>query len=62
MKFRPVEADSGAIGGDASHEFMVLAQSGEALILYCDTCDYAANAEKATSVLNDKETIGKTLQ
>ncbi|HHZ19060.1 MAG TPA: proline--tRNA ligase [Firmicutes bacterium] len=59
LKFRPVEADSGAIGGDASHEFMVLAQSGEALILYCDTCDYAANAEKATSVLNDKETIGE---
>ena len=49
LKFRPVEADSGAIGGNASQEFMVLAEAGEALILYCDTCDYAANVEKAVS-------------
>lgn len=49
LKFRPVEADSGAIGGNASQEFMVLADSGEALILYCDSCDYAANVEKAVS-------------
>lgn len=49
LQFRPVEADSGAIGGNASQEFMVLADTGEALIVYCDTCNYAANVEKATS-------------
>ena len=49
LKFRPVEADSGAIGGNTSQEFMVLAETGEALIVYCDTCNYAANVEKATS-------------
>jgi prolyl-tRNA synthetase len=49
LKFRPVEADSGAIGGNVSQEFMVLAEAGEALILYCDTCNYAANIEKAVS-------------
>ena len=49
LRFRPVEADSGAIGGNASQEFMVLAEAGEALILYCDSCDYAANIEKAVS-------------
>ncbi|TCL69411.1 prolyl-tRNA synthetase [Hydrogenispora ethanolica] len=49
LKFRPVEADSGAIGGNVSQEFMVLAEAGEALILYCDACNYAANIEKAVS-------------
>ena len=47
LKFRPVEADSGAIGGSGSHEFMVLADSGEAEIVYCEKCNYAANTEKA---------------
>ena len=47
LDFRPVEADNGAIGGSSSHEFMVLAASGEAEILYCDKCDYAANTEIA---------------
>lgn len=47
LTFRPVEADSGAIGGSGSHEFMVLAESGEAAIVYCTACDYAANVEKA---------------
>jgi prolyl-tRNA synthetase len=51
LKFRPVEADSGAIGGNASQEFMVLAEAGEAFILYCDACDYAANIEKATATI-----------
>jgi prolyl-tRNA synthetase len=49
LRFRPVEADSGAIGGNVSQEFMVLAENGEAQIVYCDSCDYAANLEKATS-------------
>lgn len=47
LVFRPVEADSGAIGGNGSHEFMVLADSGEAEICYCTQCDYAADTEKA---------------
>ena len=47
LTFRPVEADSGAIGGSGSHEFMAIADSGEAAIVYCDKCNYAANVEKA---------------
>lgn len=47
LNFRPVEADSGAIGGSGSHEFMVIADSGEAEIVFCISCDYAANVEKA---------------
>ena len=39
--------DPGAIGGNGSHEFMGIAASGEAGIVYCDTCDYAADVEKA---------------
>lgn len=49
LKFRPVEADSGAIGGSGSQEFHVLADSGEDEIIYCDSCEYAANVETATS-------------
>jgi prolyl-tRNA synthetase len=44
--FRPVEADSGAIGGSFTHEFHVLAQTGEDAILSCDACEYTSNAEK----------------
>ncbi|QJW47260.1 proline--tRNA ligase [bacterium BFN5] len=47
LNFRAVEADSGAIGGSGTHEFMVIADSGEAAIVYCSECDYAANVEKA---------------
>jgi prolyl-tRNA synthetase len=47
LKFRAVEADTGNIGGTASHEFMVLAESGEDAIVSCDSCEYAANVEKA---------------
>jgi len=50
LKFRPVEADTGSIGGSDSHEFHVLAESGEDLIAHCSGCDYAANVEKAVSV------------
>ena len=45
-----VEADSGAIGGKDSHEFMVIASTGEDEIIYCQDCQYAANVEKAQSV------------
>ncbi len=47
LKFRAVEADTGNIGGTSSHEFMVLAESGEDAIVSCDSCEYAANVEKA---------------
>ena len=47
LNFRPVEADNGAIGGGHSHEFTVLAPSGESSIVYCENCDYAASDEKA---------------
>ncbi len=47
LRFRAVEADSGAIGGSFSHEFMVLADTGEDTIATCQGCDYAANLEKA---------------
>jgi prolyl-tRNA synthetase len=47
LEFRSVEADSGPIGGNFSHEFMVLATTGEDTIVSCDSCDYAANMEKA---------------
>ena len=49
LKFRAVEADTGSIGGNQSHEFHVLAESGEDLIAYCSHCDYAANVEKGVS-------------
>jgi len=47
LKFRAVEADTGSIGGNSSHEFHVLANSGEDEIAHCYVCDYAANVEKA---------------
>lgn len=47
LRFRPVEADNGAIGGAHSHEFTVLAEAGESNIVYCEACDYAASDEKA---------------
>lgn len=47
LRFRPVEADNGAIGGAHSHEFTVLAEAGESNIVYCEVCDYAASDEKA---------------
>ncbi|BDU50598.1 proline--tRNA ligase [Haliovirga abyssi] len=55
LTFRAVEADSGNIGGDTTHEIMVLADSGEDEVLYCDKCEYAANIEKAESKFVAKE-------
>jgi prolyl-tRNA synthetase len=51
LKYMIVEADSGAMGGSQSHEFMVRTPAGEDLIVSCEKCDYAANLEKATSKL-----------
>ncbi len=50
LKFRPVQADSGAIGGSASQEFMILAETGEDEILFTEDEQYAANVEKAVSL------------
>lgn len=50
LQFRPVAADTGSIGGTGSHEFQVLADSGEDVIAYCPTSDYAANIELAEAV------------
>ncbi|MCX8085190.1 MAG: proline--tRNA ligase [Calditerrivibrio sp.] len=47
LKYKVVEADSGAIGGNFSHEFMVTADTGEDFVISCNSCDYAANVEKA---------------
>ncbi len=68
LEFRAVEADTGAIGGHDSHEFHVLAASGEDRIAHCSACDYAANVEKAVgyrdapsgeaSALSEKATPG----
>jgi prolyl-tRNA synthetase len=51
LKFSPVEASSGAMGGSKSTEFMVRTNAGEDLIVVCDSCGYSANVEKATSKL-----------
>lgn len=47
LNYLPVEAESGPIGGDASHEFMIPADNGEDSVLHCPSCNYAANQEKA---------------
>ena len=56
LKFRAVKADSGAIGGDGSQEFHVLADSGEDALAYCENSDYAANVElaEALSAINSR--------
>ena len=51
LKAFPVEADTGVIGGNYSHEFMVPAETGENEVVFCEACGYAANIEKATSGL-----------
>lgn len=61
LNFRAVEADTGSIGGDGSHEFMVLAESGEDDILYSDSSDYAANVEKASSIIKLVESTEEKL-
>jgi prolyl-tRNA synthetase len=63
LRFRPVEADSGAIGGSETHEFMVLADSGEASVLFCESesCDYAANVERAVQICT-QENIKDSLE
>lgn len=57
LKYMVVEADSGAMGGKESHEFMVRTAAGEDQIVSCDGCNYAANMEKATSTLEAVEDL-----
>ena len=57
LKYMVVEADSGAMGGRESHEFMVRTPAGEDRIVSCDGCNYAANMEKATSKLEAVEDL-----
>jgi len=57
LKYMVVEADSGAMGGKESHEFMVRTPAGEDQIVSCDGCDYAANMEKANSKLDAVEDL-----
>ncbi|NLW06891.1 MAG: proline--tRNA ligase [Clostridia bacterium] len=61
LKFRAVQADSGAIGGDYSHEFMALAAVGEAVIVYCRQCDYAANIEIAAANTVEHDFVAETM-
>ncbi|GLP96694.1 proline--tRNA ligase [Paraferrimonas sedimenticola] len=60
LEFRPVLADSGSIGGSLSHEFHVLAQSGEDLIAYADGGEYAANIERAEAPMPTSERAAAT--
>jgi prolyl-tRNA synthetase len=59
LRFRAVEADSGNIGGSFSHEFMVIADSGEDGLVFCSECHYAANLEKAETAKSEKCEPGK---
>ncbi|GAB4274272.1 MAG: proline--tRNA ligase [Coriobacteriia bacterium] len=52
LDYRPVEAESGQIGGSVTTEFMALAETGEAELVYCSSCEYAANVDAARSVLH----------
>lgn len=60
LNFRPVQADTGSIGGTGSHEFHVLAESGEDDIAFSNVSDYAANIEKAEAIPREKERLAAT--
>lgn len=60
LDFRPVLADTGSIGGNSSHEFHVLAESGEDAIAFSDSSDYAANIEKAEALAPSGQRVAPT--
>ena len=66
LEFKAVEADTGEIGGKFSHEFMVIADTGEGKLVYCEKCGYAASTEKAEQlkpkVLEKREDLFKLLE
>lgn len=57
LHFRAVEADTGSIGGKFSHEFMVIAETGEDALVFCSACDYAANLEKAEIAIPERKKL-----
>jgi prolyl-tRNA synthetase len=59
LEFRAVEADTGSIGGSFSHEFMVMAATGEDSLVFCSNCEYAANLEKAEIVAPEIHPVHK---
>ncbi len=59
LKFKAVEAETGVIGGSFSHEFMVLADSGEEGIIFCNSCNYAVNIDRAEIRIEEKRDEGK---
>src|SRR3990170_6194947 len=59
LRFRSVEADSGNIGGRFSHQFLVIADSGEGGLVFCSSCEYAANLEKAEIAIPAPKAIDK---
>src|SRR4051794_20827187 len=62
LAFRAVEADTGNIGGSLSHEFQVLAETGEDALVACDKCDYAANVEQAATRPAPRAEAGRATQ
>lgn len=62
LNYRAVKAASGLIGGSVSEEFMVLAETGEDVIIYCPNCNYAANLETATSKWHQLDTVSEPLK
>ena len=62
LDYRPVEADSGQIGGKVTTEFLALADAGEAALVYCPSCDYAANTEVAECITNPQEDSATALE
>ena len=57
LRYRAVLADTGAIGGNGSHQFMALSEVGESNIVYCEACGYAADEEKMEAIPEDKECL-----
>ncbi len=66
LNFKAVEADTGEIGGKFSHEFMVIAETGEGKLVYCENCGYAASVEKAEAakpeIPKDREKLFKKVE
>ena len=55
LRYKVVEADTGLIGGEFSHEFMILAKNGEEIIVYCEKCGYASNINNANFLIDNKK-------
>lgn len=62
LRYKVVQGDSGAMGGDNSHEFMAMSEYGESLVAYCNNCDYAATDEKAAVVYEVKNSEEEELE